>query len=133
MARSRASTRGWRPRELSLLVFPVIAVLMAVAEIGDRPPEDRGVAWAWFVAASAAAAIAGARYGARSSLRGVDSAARRLGTMLATSVAFFIGVVVFSFVGGMPRVVALGIVSAFILAGVVVRAYRALGARRVRR
>jgi hypothetical protein len=77
---------GRRPRELSLLAFPVIAVLLAVVEIGDLPPEDRGVESAWFVAASAAAAIAGGRYGALSSLRKVDSAARPLSTNLATVV-----------------------------------------------
>jgi hypothetical protein len=132
MARSQASTPGWRPRELSLLVFPVIAVLLAAAAIGDRPPEDRGGAWAWFVAASAVGAIVGALYGARSSLGEVDSAARQLSTTLATTVAL-IGVVVFSLVGGLPRVVAMGIISAFILAAVVVRAYRARGARAGRR
>lgn len=125
MTRAQAPTRGWRSRELFLLVFPVVAVLLAADAIGGRPSAERTSAWLWFAAASGVAAIVGTLYGARSALREGDPAARRLSTGLATTAAL-IGVVVFRFVGGLPRVVTLGIVSAFILSAVIVRACRAL-------
>jgi hypothetical protein len=129
MARAQ-STRGWRPLELLLLLFPAGAVLMAADEIGNWAPGERAGAWAWFVAISAVGVVAGAWSGARSPLE-VDAATRRLGTMLATFTAL-IGVVVFSFVGGLPRVVVMGVASGFLLAWVVVRAYRAAGHRPAR-
>jgi hypothetical protein len=132
MARSEASTGGWRPRELVVLVFPFLAVLFAADEIGSRPSGDRASAWGWFLGVSAVAAVVGARYGARSSLRPVDLAARRRSTCLAITAAL-LGGVVFQFVGGLPRVVAMGVFSAFLLTTVIVRAYRALAARTSRR
>jgi hypothetical protein len=128
MARTDASTPGWRRRELILLVFPVLAVLAAAGEIGDRPSVDRASAWGWFLGASAVAAVVGARYGARSSLRPVDPVARRLSTRLAITAAL-LGGVVFQFIGGLPRVITLGVFSAFLLTTVIVRAYRVLAAR----
>jgi hypothetical protein len=128
MARTEASTPGWRRRELILLVFPVLAVLAAADEIGNRPSGDRASAWGWFLGASAVAAVVGARYGARSSLRPVDPAARRLSTRLAITAAL-LGGAVFQFIGGLPRVMALGVFSAFLLTTVIVRAYRVLAAR----
>jgi hypothetical protein len=59
MARTDASTPGWRRREFILLVFPVLAVLAAAGEIGDRPSGDRASAWGWFLGASAVAAVGG--------------------------------------------------------------------------
>jgi hypothetical protein len=132
MARSETSTPGWRPRELVLLVFPILAVLFAADEIGDRPSGDRASAWGWFLGVSAVAAVAGARYGARSSLRPVDRAARRLSTSLAITAAL-LGGAVFQLVGGLPRVVAMEVFSAFLLTTVIVRAYRALTAPTSRR
>ena len=128
MARTDASTPGWRRRELILLVFPVLAVLAAAGEIGDRPSVDRASAWGWFLGASAVAAVVGARYGARSSLRPVDPVARRLSTRLAITAAL-LGGVVFQFIGGLPRVITLGVFSAFLLTTVIVCAYRVLAAR----
>jgi hypothetical protein len=55
----------------------------------------------------------------------VDPAARRLSTRLAITAAL-LGGAVFQVIGGMPRVVALGVFSAFLLTTVIVRAYRAL-------
>lgn len=126
MAPSEASTGGWRSRELVLLVFPILAVLLAADEIGDRPAGDRASAWGWFLGVSAVAAVAGARYGAQSS-RPVDRAARRRSTRLAITAAL-LGGAVFQLVGVLPRVVAMGVVSAFLLTTVIVRAYRALAA-----
>ena len=126
MASSEASTGGWRSRELVLLVFPILAVLFAADEIGDRASGDRASAWGWFLGVSAVAAVVGARYGARSS-RPVDRAASRRSTCLAITAAL-LGGVVFSFVGGLPRVVALGVFSAFLLTAVIGRGCRALAA-----
>ncbi|MGH8833964.1 MAG: hypothetical protein ACRDWG_03040 [Actinomycetes bacterium] len=81
---------------------------------------------------SAVAAVVGAGYGARSSLRPVDRAARRLSTSLAITAAL-LGGAVFQFVGDLPRVVAMGVFSAFLLTTVIVRAYRALTAPTSRR
>lgn len=131
MARTQRSTRGWRPWELILLVFPAGAVLLAADEIGNRAPADRAGAWVWFVVLSAIGVVAGGWSGARSPLGEVDPATRRLSTMLATFTAL-IGVVVFSFVGGLPRVVVLGVASGFLLGWVIVRAYRAVGHRPAR-
>jgi hypothetical protein len=127
-APTRASTRGWRPREFLLLVFPVAAVLLAAEEVGSRAPGERAGAWAWFVALSGIGMFGGGWSGARSSLGEVDAARRQLSTMLA-----LIGVVAASLVGGLPRVVVMGIVSGFLLAWVIARAYRALGQGLTRR
>jgi hypothetical protein len=131
MARAQASARGWRRLELVLLVFPVGAVLLAADEIGNRAPGERAGAWAWFLVMSAIGIFAGAWSGGRSWLGEVDAATRRSGTMLATFTAL-IGVVAFSFIGGLPKVVAMGVASGFLLAWVVVRAYRAAGHRPAR-
>jgi len=109
-------------------VLPVGAVLLAVDEIGNRAAEQRGAAWAWFVAVSAAGVIGGARSGARSRLAEVDRATRRKSTTQAM-LAALAGVTVFRFVGGLPRLAVLGFASGFILGSVVVRAYRALSNR----
>jgi hypothetical protein len=108
MARTDASTPGWRRRELILLVFPVLGVLAAADDIGDRPSGAHASGWGWFLGASAVAAVVGARYGARSSLRPVDPVARRQSTRLAITAAL-VGGAVFQFIGGLPRVTALGV------------------------
>ncbi|HEY8114110.1 MAG TPA: hypothetical protein VII16_14845 [Actinomycetes bacterium] len=43
--------------------------------------------------------------------------------------AALLGGVVFQFIGGLPRVITLGVFSAFLLTTVIVRAYRVLAAR----
>jgi hypothetical protein len=58
----------------------------------------------------------------------VDPVARRLSTKLAITAAL-LGGVVFQFIGGLPRVITLGVFSAFLLTTVIVRAYRVLAAR----
>jgi hypothetical protein len=132
VAPTKASTHGWRPREFLLLVFPVAAVLLAADEIGSRAPGGRAGAWAWFVVMSAIGTIGGGWSGARSSLGELDAATRRLSTMLATYTAL-IGVVAASFVGGLPRVLVMGVVSGFLLSWVIARAFRALGQGLTRR
>jgi hypothetical protein len=58
----------------------------------------------------------------------VDPVARRLSTRLAITAAL-LGGVVFQFIGGLPRVITLGVFSALLLTTVIVRAYRVLAAR----
>jgi hypothetical protein len=125
---AQGSTRGWRPREFVLLVFSVGAVLIAADEIGDRDPGERASAWGWFLATAAVAVVAGGRSGARSSLGVIDTATRRRSTMLATFTAL-VGVAVGGLIGGLPRVVVMGVASSFLLGWVIVRAVRVLRQR----
>jgi hypothetical protein len=126
---AQGSTRGWRPWEFLLLVFPVGAVLLAADEIGDRAPGERASAWAWFLATAAVAVVAGGWSGARSSLGVVDTATRRRSTILATYTAL-VGVAAGGLVGGgLPPVVAMGVASSFLLGWVIVRAVRVLRLR----
>ena len=128
MGGAQGSTGGWRPWEFLLLVFPVGAVLLAADEIGDRAPGERASAWGWFLVTAAVAVVAGGWSGARSSLGVVDTATRRRSTMLATYTAL-VGVAVFGLVGGLPRVVAMGVASSFLLGWVIARAVRVLRQR----
>jgi hypothetical protein len=125
---TQGSTHGWRPWEFLLLVAPVGAVLLAADEIGDRVPRERANAWGWILATAAVGVVAGGWSGARSSLGVVDTATRRLSTMLATYTAL-VGVAVGSLIGGLPRVVVMGVASSFLLGWVIVRAVRVLRER----
>ena len=108
VAHPQAWTRAWRPRESLLLVFPIGAVLAAADAIGEWAPGERAGAWVRFAAVSAVGVIVGGLYGARSSLREVDRATRRLSTSLATSAAL-LGVVVSAWIGVQARALIMGI------------------------
>ncbi len=123
VASTQGSTRGWRPWELLILVLPVGAVLLAADEISDRAPGQRASAWGWFLVTAAVGVIAGGRSGARSSLGVVHTATRRLNTILATFTAL-VGGALGSLVHGLPRLVAMGVASGFLLGWAIVRAVR---------